>query len=74
MYNLCVIIRGIGFVPGDAIYFWLGENETFFSTNRKSALDMIRHQDKHWKSSTRSTLEGFKLGLVIFDDTDEFSA
>ena len=30
MYNLCVIIRGIGFVPGDAIYFWLGENETFF--------------------------------------------
>ena len=44
----------------------------FFSTNRKSALDMIWHQDKHWKSSTGSTLEGFKLGLVIFDDMDDF--
>ena len=48
------------------------ENETFFSTNRKSYLEMIWHQDKHWKPSPGSTLEGFKLGLVIFDDMDEF--
>ena len=44
----------------------------FFSTNRKSDLDMIWHQDKHWKVSTGSTVEDFKLGLVIFDDMDEF--
>ena len=46
------------------------ENETFFSSNRKCDLDMIWHQDKYWKPSTGSTLEGFKLGLVIFDELD----
>ena len=46
------------------------ENETFFSWNRKCDLDMIWHQDKYWKPSTGSTLEGFKLGLVIFDEMD----
>ena len=35
---------------------------------------MIWHQDKHWKPSTGSTLEGFKLGLIRFDDMDEFFA
>ena len=44
------------------------ENETFFSPNRNCDLDMIWHQDKYWKASTGSTLEGFKLGLVIFDE------
>ena len=46
------------------------ENETFFSSNRKCDLDMIWHQDKYWKPSTGSTLEGFRLGFVIFDEMD----
>ena len=48
------------------------ENETFFSSNRKCDLDMIWHQDKYWKPSTGSIVEDSKLGLVIFDDMDEF--
>ena len=46
------------------------ENETFFSSNRKCDLEMIWHHDKYWKASAGSTLEGFKLGLVIFDEMD----
>ena len=35
---------------------------------------MIWDQDKHWKASTGSTLEGFKLGLIIFDEMDAIRA
>ena len=33
---------------------------------------MIWHQDKYWKPSTGSIVEDSKLGLVKFDDMDEF--
>ena len=35
-------------------------------------LDLIWHQDKYWKPSPRSTLQGSKLGLDIVDGIDEF--
>ena len=44
----------------------------FFSANPKSNLDFIWHQDNYWKPSPRSTLQGSKLDLVIFDGMDEF--
>ena len=44
----------------------------FFSTNPKSNLDLIWHQDNYWKPSPGSTLQGSKLDLGIFDGIDEF--
>ena len=44
----------------------------FFLENQKCDLGMIGHKDKYWKPSNVSTLEGFKLALVTFNNLDAF--